>query len=346
MPVPLPEEFADLQKISARIGADPLLIQGAGGNTSIKQGDVMWIKASGTLLGDAGTSDIFVPVDLAGMRQALREGSPQADQPGHFLIPGGSNLRPSIETSLHAVFAQKVVIHAHCVHTLAHVVRADRLKLLQKRLKEHNWALVAYHKPGANLARVVADALTPDIDVMFLGNHGVIVAAQTVAAAHGVLNDVHKKLAIAPGAPASPELHQLDTLARDSAYEQPQNPALHQLALEPARLQQATGGSLYPDHVIFCGIGATALRPGEGPDQAAARITASGAPAPVFLLVPGAGILLRKGLSHGALALTTCLADVLSRVPPDAKLLYLTQAQNMELLDWDAEKYRATLDAG
>jgi len=32
-----PKDFDDLRRTSARIGADPLLIQAAGGNTSVKQ---------------------------------------------------------------------------------------------------------------------------------------------------------------------------------------------------------------------------------------------------------------------------------------------------------------------
>jgi len=39
--------------LSARLGQDPLQVQGPGGNTSVKSGDVMWIKASGTELADA-----------------------------------------------------------------------------------------------------------------------------------------------------------------------------------------------------------------------------------------------------------------------------------------------------
>ena len=45
-----PADLAELRDFSARIGADPLLIQAAGGNTSVKADGVMWIKASGTWL--------------------------------------------------------------------------------------------------------------------------------------------------------------------------------------------------------------------------------------------------------------------------------------------------------
>ena len=66
-----PHDLPALATLSARIGADPLLIQGAGGNTSVKEGGVMWIKASGTNLADALTRDVFVPCDLPAMRAAI-----------------------------------------------------------------------------------------------------------------------------------------------------------------------------------------------------------------------------------------------------------------------------------
>ena len=49
----------NLRTLSARVGADPLLVQAAGGNTSLKDGGTMWIKASGTWLKDAAARDII-----------------------------------------------------------------------------------------------------------------------------------------------------------------------------------------------------------------------------------------------------------------------------------------------
>ena len=42
-----------VEDFCSRIGADPLLVQGAGGNVSWKKGSVLWIKASGTWLAHA-----------------------------------------------------------------------------------------------------------------------------------------------------------------------------------------------------------------------------------------------------------------------------------------------------
>src|SRR3954464_12991143 len=95
----------------AVIGADPLLVQGAGGNVSWKDGDTLWIKASGTWLADATRKDIFVPVDLAHLRAAIDAGAMDV-QPRTV---GESALRPSIETLLHALMPQPVVVHLHAV---------------------------------------------------------------------------------------------------------------------------------------------------------------------------------------------------------------------------------------
>ena len=71
-------EFHALREVSAALGADPLRTQGAGGNTSIKQDGVMWIKASGTWLADALAQDIMTPVRLDPLRKAIANGDPRA----------------------------------------------------------------------------------------------------------------------------------------------------------------------------------------------------------------------------------------------------------------------------
>jgi rhamnose utilization protein RhaD (predicted bifunctional aldolase and dehydrogenase) len=51
-----------------------------------------------------------------------------------------------------------------------------------------------------------------------------------------------------------------------------------------------------------------------------------------------------KDISAGALAMARCLSDVTARIPEGARLRYLTDAENAELLGWDAEKYRQQLN--
>ena len=341
--LPRPGDLPALARLSARIGADPLLIQGAGGNTSVKEDAVMWIKASGTNLADALTRDVFVPCDLEAMRAAMAAGEARADRPAEFARVA-DGLRPSIETSLHAVFPQRVVVHVHCVNTLALAIRQDAPAAVAERLAGFGWAIVPYAKPGADLARQVQAVLTPGVDVVILRNHGLIVAAETVAEAEALLS----RVVAAVTAPAVARMPGAALAERaDVAFHPlPQEHPLHTVARLPHLLQAAQAGSLYPDHVVFCGVGAPVLGAEETPAQAAARITARGLPRPAFLLVPGQGALIAADASAGAQALTRCLGDVLSRLPEGAEVAPLTDAQNAELLNWDSEKYRQGLNVG
>jgi rhamnose utilization protein RhaD (predicted bifunctional aldolase and dehydrogenase) len=124
---------------------------------------------------------------------------------------------------------------------------------------------------------------------------------------------------------------------------EPVHAVTHALARDPRCLAMATGGSLYPDHVIFLGPAATALPADAGDRDLDDIVTAAGTRGSKLFLVPGAGALLAAGTTRSADELALCLALVLERVPDDAELNYLTAADEAELLDWDAEKYRQAL---
>ena len=134
----------DIRKYCARIGQEPLLVQGAGGNLSWKDGGVLWIKASGAWLADAEKDDIFVPVDLDALRAALA-------RPPHLSLPertDGGARRPSIETFMHGVMPQRIVLHLHAIEALAVLVRADARETLRARLRNRfRWEWVEYRKP-------------------------------------------------------------------------------------------------------------------------------------------------------------------------------------------------------
>lgn len=337
-----PDDLAALNRLSTRIGADPLLIQAAGGNTSIKTAGVMWIKASGTRLADALTHPVMVTVDLERMRRAIAKGDPAADRPAEFQVePGG--LRPSIETSLHAVFAQRVVVHVHCVETIALAVRTDARLALAERLAGFDWGFVDYFRPGAQLAAAVRDVLRPGTDVVVLGNHGLIVAADTAGLADALLGRVVACLRADAGPDRVPDLA---AVADAPGYRPADDLETHQMALDPLAVARAGSGVLYPDHVVFCGPGVTVLATGETVAAAVARVAAQGLPPPMVIIAPGRGVLLPEAATAGTRAMARCLADVLRRVPPGATLQRLSADDVAALMDWDAEKYRQALNAG
>lgn len=346
MAAPDIRDFDRLLSLSARVGADPALVQGAGGNTSVKDDGILWIKASGTWLRDAAARDIMVPVYLSPLLAAIERDDPAAEKAQDFVVAerNPSGLRPSIETTVHALMGQRIVVHVHCVNTIALAVRQDAETVIAERLGGLNWVFIPYVRPGLPLARAIRDRIRPNTDVLVLGNHGLVVAGSTVAEAEALLAHVSGLLA-APrrnAPPADPAA--LAALGAGSGYRLPAEAAAHGVATDGTGCRMAAGGSLYPDHVIFLGPGSAVAEGGETAAQVAERMIAAGRPPPVAILFPGKGVVMRDNATAGAEALARCLADVTALVPEGAALHYLDERENYELLNWDAEQYRQAVE--
>lgn len=334
-------ELEELKAVSARIGSDPLLTQGAGGNTSLKVGGTLWIKASGTWLAHALERDIMVPVEMTPLIAAVEAIDPAAEQAHQFTVAAlnSSGLRPSIETTVHALMPQRVVLHVHCVDTIAYAVRSDCVERVSPLLAGLNWAYVPYARPGLPLALAISEHRGQRPDVLILGNHGLVVAADTVTDAEALLEDVKLRLRVVARSARASDDDRLAQLADGTDFRLPSSEAAHAAAIDLASLELAAIGSLYPDHVIFLGTGSVIARDGEDVAAVAARLGTS----PVSILFPGTGILMRKDATPGADAMARCLADVLARIPDNAPVRVLTPEEHLQLTDWDAEKYRQDL---
>ena len=339
-------EFAALRHASAKLGRDPLRTQAAGGNTSLKRDGVLWVKASGTWLAEAEEREIFVAVSLPPLIDAIHANDERAAKATDFVVADANpqGLRPSVETSVHAVLPQSVVLHIHCVETVARVARADAREQIAARLDGLEgivWSYVPYVKPGLPLAREIHAVSKTGTNVVLLGNHGLIVAADTVADAIALIERVSGALA-APVRPApEADIAGLEALAEGSPYRLPTDPVAHGTATDPARLAIAARGTLYPDHVVFLGSGTAVLVKGETPAGIAEHATMP----PMLLAVPGKGVLIHRDVLRGGDALARALADVTGRIDADAPLRFLTVDEEQELVTWDAEIYRRSLAA-
>lgn len=338
------DDLAELKRLSVRIGTDLALVQGAGGNTSVKLDDVLWVKASGTWLADAERTPIFVPIDLPAARQTFAAGQEKVGVMEGRDAPAG--LRPSIETSLHALLPQRVVVHVHSVNTIAWCVQPGGRDAVAERLRDLNWTWLPYCRPGLPLARAVGDATAGGRapDVVLLANHGLVVAGESCAAADALLNVVEERLELPESRAPDGERAALAALAEGSPYEPAESTLWHGLGTDPDRLRVASGGTLYPDHVVFLGDAVRVLGASETPAGLAVAAEAEDRAPPALLLVPGKGLLVRQGLSQGALDLVECLARVAARLPRGAPVTYVPEEEVRLLLGWEAEKYRKGLN--
>jgi rhamnose utilization protein RhaD (predicted bifunctional aldolase and dehydrogenase) len=335
-------DIQDLLGLAARLGRDPLLVQGPGGNISLKRDGVMWVKASGTWMMDAMTQSILVPIDIAAVLAGLAAGDPSCETCSafvrHDLLP--SPLRPSIETTLHAVMPQRVVVHVHCVETIAQACLSDASERLAAPLAGLDWAFVPYARPGVSLARTMAEHLRRETSVVVLGKHGLVIAGDTAAEAAQLRAEVSRRLAHIPRPRPKVDRESLRRF-EGAGYRMADDETLHGIATDPASLAAARRGSLYPDHVVFLGPGIVETEGVETAADAARRI---GRPAAPFVVAPGRGVLMHDTASASARALARCLADVTCRLSGNDPIDPLTAADEADLLDWDAEKYRQSLD--
>ena len=312
----------NFRAFSARIGADPLCIQGPGGNTSIKEGEVMWIKASGMELADAVNSEIFVAVDRKAA-QAEAHGAGDGTCKATVLDPE-IKLRPSIETTFHAVFDWRVVAHTHSVATLAHVVTPEGRKVAKKLLGDLDPVFVPYAKPGLELTTAISERVKPETRLVLLENHGLIVCGETTAETENLMQRVEGRLhraaiEVSPADPKSEPLPGFDWAGEENW-----------MAQDSRVLEQVTAGSYYPDHVVFLG---------------AALPKADNENSPPAIVVPGEGIQIRDNATATQRKMLTCLSDVLRRVPEGWAPEPIGTDAEAELLNWDAEKYRQWLAA-
>jgi len=327
-----------VKQFCARIGTDPLLVQGPGGNVSWKDNDVLWIKASGKWLAKACDEEIFVPVSLSYLQEAISNKNFSCSP----LILGGTKLRPSIETMLHALMPQKVIAHLHAIEALAHLVRKNAETRLAELINDSiKWVFVDYYKPGAELAACVSAKLTliPEAEVIFLKNHGIVIGAPDIPNLERILRKITKLLFTKP---FLSELIPFDfviknnpnTFLNDFAFAT--DPEINRLSTNSYLISRVQNDwALYPDHVVFLGDSAIVID-----DTAAEYKSEIIGRNPDFIFVKQQGVLECKAITPAKKAQLRCYYDVLVRQAPSEKLESLKQINIKEILNWEAEIFR------
>jgi rhamnose utilization protein RhaD (predicted bifunctional aldolase and dehydrogenase) len=325
----------ELVQVSARLGQDLDLVQAGGGNTSWKENGTLWIKASGKWLVNAAREEMFLPVPVRDVIQDMNAGR---DTTREYETPSGARLRPSVETSMHAVMPHAVVIHLHSVRTIAWAVQGDGQDCVADRLQGLCWRWIPYVHPGFPLARRIQEELGSKPDVLILENHGLVVGGESCAAAAALVSDVERRLST-----EAPSGISREQLTGSEDWQLPEDTEVHALGADERFCEIASGGTMYPDHCVYLGPAAATCRRGERLEDAVERYRAKYDFQPRFVLVEGKGVLVAKGFDRAARELLICLKRVVERIPIGKQVRYLSDAAVARLMNWDAEKYRIAL---
>jgi NAD(P)-dependent dehydrogenase (short-subunit alcohol dehydrogenase family)/rhamnose utilization protein RhaD (predicted bifunctional aldolase and dehydrogenase) len=201
-------EIKELIEVSRWYGQRKEYVIAGGGNTSYKNGEHLWIKASGINLGSIGENG-FCVLDRATLndipnQQFSDDSATREEQVKNALLNARVNpesgLRPSVETSLHNLFSYGFVVHTHM--TLVNGLMCSNLAESKSlEIFGEEVLYVPYSDPGYILFKIIAERIAEynvkfnrDPKVVLIQNHGIFVAADTVEEIHQIYAEVKTKL--------------------------------------------------------------------------------------------------------------------------------------------------------
>ena len=184
------KELENLIAISRKYGADSRYVIAGGGNTSYKDAQHLWVKASGHALATIDENG-FAVLDrskLAPMGEkaysadpAEREAQVKEDLASACLT---KDRRPSVETSLHDCMDFAYVVHLHPTLVNGLMCSVNAANICDELFPDALY--IEYTDPGYTLFKKVYDRLQAwkaakgaQPQVIFLQNHGVFVGADT-----------------------------------------------------------------------------------------------------------------------------------------------------------------------
>jgi rhamnose utilization protein RhaD (predicted bifunctional aldolase and dehydrogenase) len=178
-----------------------------GGNTSFKDEERIWIKASGIPLAGIQKNGFvclsrekLAVVNTASYSQdpVEREEEVKADVAAAILSP--ENLRPSVETSLHNLIDYKFIVHTH--PTLVNGLLCSLKAGEEVQARFGDMALfVEYTDPGYILFKKLQEMIGEYTlhhgkppQIIFLQNHGVFVGADTTETINELYEDINQRI--------------------------------------------------------------------------------------------------------------------------------------------------------
>ena len=357
-----------LTAFSNHYGKDPDLVLAGGGNTSAKDSDILYIKASGTALATIRAQE-FVAMDRGKLAAIMEKTYPVEDAPREAAAladlmqakaPGQENKRPSVETLLHALFPTKFVLHLHPSRVNGLTCGRTGGSAVRELFPDAVW--IETCKPGYILAKLCktrldayAQAAGRNASVVFLQNHGVFFAADTPQELDDLLQGVLRKLKSV--CTAEPDLS--PCVAEDAAF------GAHLAALygenaaycfhggaDAVRFSQSRASfeplarPFSPDHIVYCKAYPLYLETQADADAAFAAYRDRYGFAPKLIYVRGGGFYtvsdtLSQAQTASLLAQDAVKIAVYSRDFGGANPM--SEAMTDFIANWEVESYRAKL---
>ena len=189
-------EIIEFIEFSRLIGKSLYHVQGGGGNCSLKLGDKMYVKASGTLLKDIHSLDQLCCIDFNKVNILLEKFNHNNNEFDNRIKEMSENgFKPSIETGFHSILG-KFVLHTHSVYANTLNCSSQGKQMISKIFPQA--ILVDYALPGLEVSQkilqMVKELKFPNSGIIFLENHGLICWSEKVNDLINLYNNVHDEI--------------------------------------------------------------------------------------------------------------------------------------------------------
>jgi rhamnose utilization protein RhaD (predicted bifunctional aldolase and dehydrogenase) len=351
----------DLVALSRAFGGDSYVL-GGGGNISWKDEALLWIKPSGVSLAGLRAEDP-VPIDRAALRELYDLERPEDASEREALVmrilagavADGSGRRPSVETPLHDSLRAAYVLHTHPAVVNGLTCAAAGGEILRRLFPDALW--MPRTDPGYTLAIAAREALVAheagrgrQPDLLFLQNHGLVVAGETAGAVRERMGEVVRTVEQyfeEEGAPL--ELAEGDPPPGDVAARRAEEirralagtgtDGAERLAVVSCAPFEVAEGPLTPDHIVYHRAYPLA---GEPTVHAVRTFREATGYAPVIFACPegvyatgptreSAGRALAMARDGGVIRQLTAAAG---------GICYMDEASRRFVETWEAEQYR------
>ncbi len=344
------EEFIKFLEFSKEVGLDSSMVQAAGGNTSIKLGDTMWVKASGKWLMNACSEEIMVPVKTSKVKSILKNEGPNDEELINKTIcdDSNTNLRPSVETPLHAALDFKYVLHTHDVNIISFAILKNSKIKLDELLRGFKWKFIPYIKPGIELSKLLLQIKSREDNVFILQNHGLIVCGDdldeikklNLKIRDCLQNELNKNIII-----KSEDNNNFEINLNNTQYKILNEDYAFDLANNKSWLKKISLGAFLPDVLIFLGPKILQIKPDEKKlSFKLNKLSKLSLPFNSCIILSGYGVIIRKDSLNGTIEMIKLLYELMHRVPEEEELEYFNDGQVLSLLNWEAEHYRQKIN--
>ena len=298
----------------------------------------MLIKASGTWLINSLDKDIFVEVDLNSITEKINNGKED-----NFIddIISKNNLHPSSETSFHALINRKYVLHVHSTTTIANAISQSSESDLRKYLDE-DFIFVPYCRPGFTLTMEIKKLILPSTNILVLENHGLIVAGDDIEDTYKLLLKIHEKLDLIRNEKLG--LDFLEKITNIGGYIHKNTDKYKLFSTQNEKLFSLFSKSFYPDHVIFLGPGIPTFSEVKEANEFIQNLKRKNINLPPYLIIKNKGLFENTLAIPAAKEMIDCFLEVLLRIDLSKSLKFLSNHQESELLNWDIEIYRQSIN--